>query len=76
MVIRRRTYEPLGIIIAHDGGITTVVPGGDPDKAVEGHEFTSVDYRDGVAIAGSPEGGAWVHNGKRWEHRWAGNARS
>ena len=52
MVIRRRTYEPLGIIIAHDGGITTVVPGGDPDKAVEGHEFTSVDYRDGVAIAG------------------------
>lgn len=76
MVIRRRTYEPLGIIIAHDGGVTTVVPGGDADTAVEGHVFTSVDYRDGLAIAGSPEGGAWVHEGKRWEHRWSGNART
>lgn len=76
MVIRRRTYEPLGIIIAHDKGLTSVVPGGDPDEAVTGHTFTSVDYRDGLAIAGSPEEGAWVHGGKRWEHKWSGNARS
>ena len=33
MVIRRRTYEPLGIIIAHDSGVTTVIPGGDPEVA-------------------------------------------
>jgi photosystem II stability/assembly factor-like uncharacterized protein len=76
MVIRRRTYEPLGIILAHDDGLVTAIPGGDIDTAVSGHRFTSVDYHDGLAIAGSPEGGAWVHDGKRWEHQWAGNARS
>lgn len=76
MVIRRRTYEPLGIIIAHESGLTTFVPGGDPETPVEGHSFTSVDYYDGVGIAGSPEAGVWVHGGKRWEHAWAGNARS
>lgn len=76
MVIRRRTYEPLGIIIAHDGGVTTVIPGGDPEVAVSGHRFTSADYYDGLAVVGSPEGGVWVHAGKRWEHKWAGNARA
>jgi len=76
MVIRRRTYEPLGIVIAHDDGLTQVVPGGDPEHVITGHRFTSVGYYDGVAIAGSPEGGAWVHAGKRWEHVWSGNARS
>jgi photosystem II stability/assembly factor-like uncharacterized protein len=76
MVIRRRTYDPLGILIAHDDGLTQVVPGGAPDHVVAGHRFTSTGYYDGLAIAGAPEVGAWVHTGKRWEQRWEGNARS
>ena len=76
MVIRRRITEPLGILLAHDGGLMTVVPGGDRNPVVEGHRFTTVAYYDGLAIAGSPEGGAWIHDGRRWEHRWPGNARS
>ncbi|MCK9486963.1 MAG: hypothetical protein M0R73_09770 [Dehalococcoidia bacterium] len=76
MVIRRRDYEPLGIILAHDHGLATVVPGGEPQEVVAGHRFTSTDYYDGLAMAGAPGVGAWVHDGKRWKQRWEGDARS
>ncbi|MEX1022564.1 MAG: hypothetical protein WD058_05400 [Dehalococcoidia bacterium] len=76
MVIRRKTYDPLGIVIAHDDGLTQVVPGGDPESVVDGQRFTSIDYYDGLAVAGAPEAGAWVHDGRRWAQRWEGEARS
>ncbi len=75
-MIRRRTYEPLGLVLATDDGVYQVVPGGAPEHAITGHRFTSVGYHDGLCIAGAPETGAWVHNGKRWEQRWEGDPRS
>ncbi len=75
-MIRRRTYEPLGIVLATDEGLLQVVPGGNPERAVSGHRFTSVDYYDGLCIAGAPGEGVWVHNGKKWARRWDGDPRS
>lgn len=75
-MIRRRTYEPLGIVLATDEGILQVVPGGNPERAVPGHRFTSIDYYDGLCIAGAPGVGVWVHNGKKWGQRWTGDPRS
>jgi photosystem II stability/assembly factor-like uncharacterized protein len=75
-MIRRRTYEPLGIILATDEGLLQVVPGGDPEVAVGGYRFTSVNYHDGLCIAGAPNTGVWVHNGRKWAQRWEGDPRS
>jgi len=76
MVIMRRRYDPLGIVIAHDDGLAQVIPGGKSETVVSGERFTSVSYYDGLAIAAAPEKGVWVHNMKNWQQVWEGNART
>jgi hypothetical protein len=70
--------EPLGLLVGTDEGLLQVTPGSPPERGIEGTRITSVDARDGLAIAGGPEG-AWVHGGasggQRWRQVWQGDAR-
>ena len=66
----------LGILIAVADGLLQVVPGSDPERAVDGPAFAALDYRNGVAIAGAAGAGAWVHDGRRWEQRLEGDVRA
>jgi photosystem II stability/assembly factor-like uncharacterized protein len=75
-MVSRRRYEPLGIVLATDEGLLQMPPGEKPERVVEGRRFTSADYHDGLAIAGAPEAGAWVHDGRRWRQQWEGELRS
>ena len=42
-----------------------LIPGDAPHRRISG-AITSIDYRDGVAMAGGPAAGAWLHTGKSW----------
>jgi len=66
----------LGILIASDEGLLQVIPGSDPERAIVGRAFASLDFRSGVAIAGAPGAGVWVHAGKRWEQRLEGDVQA
>jgi photosystem II stability/assembly factor-like uncharacterized protein len=66
----------LGILLGVDDGILELLPGADPERAFTSGRVTSLDYRDGVAIAGVPGEGAWVHDGKRWQRRLDGDVRT
>lgn len=66
----------LGILLAGDDGLLEVIPGSAPQHAIADQLFTSLDYRDGVAIVGAPASGVWVHAGKRWEQRLEGAVRA
>ena len=66
----------LGILLAVDDGLLQVVPGMDAERAVDGPRMTSVDYRDGLAIAAAPGEGVWVHDDGDWEQRWTGDPSS
>ena len=57
----------LGILVGTDNGLLEVIPGAEPNVAFESGPITSIDYRDGVAIATGPDAGVWVHAGERWE---------
>ncbi|MDA0365651.1 MAG: hypothetical protein O3B31_10580 [Chloroflexi bacterium] len=57
----------LGILLGGDEGLLEVIPGSAPERVIADQAFTSLDYRAGVALAGAPGAGAWVHTGKRWE---------
>lgn len=59
----------LGLLIGSDEGLLELIPGEAPARAIEGSPITTIDYRDGLAIAAGPEG-AWVHAGRRWERVW------
>ena len=66
----------LGILLGVDDGVLEVLPGSDPTRGFESARVTSLDYRDGVAIAGAPGEGAWVHDGKRWQRRLEADVRT
>jgi photosystem II stability/assembly factor-like uncharacterized protein len=65
----------LGVLLGTDEGLLQVLPGESPEHPVRGARVTSLDYFDGLGIAGSSSG-VWVHAGRRWEQRWEGDARS
>lgn len=75
-MVSRRKYDPLGIVLAVDDGLLQIPPGDQPEAVVEGHRFSCVEYYEGLAIAGAPESGAWVHDGRRWRQQWGGELRS
>ncbi len=74
-MISRRKYEPLGVILASDEGLHHLEPGR-PLKRIEAGRFTAVDFRDGLGLAAAPDEGVWVHDGRSWQRRWEGHARS
>lgn len=62
----------LGIVLGTEDGILELIPGSEPERPVTGIRVTSLDYRDGVAVAAAEDEGVWVHDGRRWEQRWEG----
>jgi photosystem II stability/assembly factor-like uncharacterized protein len=66
----------LGILLGVEDGLLEVMPGSDPTRGFSGPRVTSLDYRDGVGIAGAPGGGVWVHTGRRWERKLEADVRS
>ena len=65
----------IGIVLATDQGLMHVLPGAAAELALPGVVCTSLDYRDGVAVAAAPESGVWRHDGDEWQQVWEGNAR-
>ena len=64
----------IGIVLATDEGLLHVLPGSDAEVALPDVRCTSLDYRDGVAIAAAPGRGVWMNDGDGWEQVWEGNA--
>ena len=64
----------IGIVLATDQGLMHVLPGADAELALPGVVCTSLDYRDGVAVAAAPERGVWMNDGDGWRQVWEGNA--
>jgi photosystem II stability/assembly factor-like uncharacterized protein len=63
----------LGLVLATDAGLVHVAPGGGATLALTGPRFTTLDYRDGIAIAGAPGHGVWMHRGGQWARAWDGD---
>ena len=74
----------LGVLIGTEDGLLQVVPGEEPQRALEGLPVNSLDYREGVAVAGVAGRGVWVHladdwrqltrtRGEGWQQVWAGD---
>lgn len=63
----------LGILAGTDEGLLEIVPGEEPRLTLDGLRVTSLDYRDGMALAGIAGRGVWVHRGRRWEPTWEGD---
>ncbi len=55
----------LGLLIGTPEGLIEVIPGDAPHRRIDG-AVTTIDYRDGLAIAGGPDLGAWLHTGTAW----------
>ena len=55
----------LGLLIGTDEGLLELIPGDAPHRRIS-EAITSIDYRDGVGIAGGPAAGAWLHTGGSW----------
>lgn len=66
----------LGLVLGTPDGIIHALPGDDPEVALSGPAFTTLDYRDGVGIAGAPGHGVWMHRGREWEQVWEGDPRT
>lgn len=66
----------LGLVMATDHGLVQVTPGGEATLALDGPRFATLDYRDGVVIAGAPGQGVWMHRGGQWAPVWEGDARA
>ncbi|MBM3138988.1 MAG: hypothetical protein FJZ92_01935 [Chloroflexi bacterium] len=66
----------LGILLGVDEGLLEVVPGSKPEHAVRGPRIAAIDYRDGIALAGAPSEGAWLHTGRRWGQCFDGDVRA
>lgn len=64
----------IGIVLATDEGLMHVLPGAAAELALPGVRCTSLDYRDGVAIAAAPDRGVWMHHGAGWRQVWEGDA--
>ncbi len=75
-----------GILVGTDDGLLQVVPGEQPQRALEGLPVTSLDHREGISLAGVPGSGVWVQLSERrrrlargggpgWQRLWEGNAR-
>jgi hypothetical protein len=75
----------LGILVGTDDGLLEIVPGEEPRRALEGLPVTSLDYRDGYAVAGTAGHGVYAHlsdawrqiartSGEGWERVWSGDA--
>lgn len=73
-----RRHEPLGLLLGTADGLLQVVPGAAPERGIDGPRITSVDAREGLAVAGGPDG-VWVHVASvgvaRWRQAWQGHAR-
>ena len=74
----RRPAEPLGLLLGTDDGLLQCLPGDTPTRGIDGPRIVSVDAREGLAVAGGPDG-VWVHGasggGARWRQVWQGDAR-
>ena len=68
------TVAVIGIVLATDQGLMHVLPGADAEVALPGVVCTSLDYRDGVAVAAAPERGGWLNEGSGWRPVCEGNA--
>jgi photosystem II stability/assembly factor-like uncharacterized protein len=55
----------LGLLIGTNDGLLELIPGDAPKRRISG-AITTIDYRDGVALAGGPAAGAWMHAGQSW----------
>ena len=66
----------LGLLLAIDDGLLEIMPGSAPEQPISGHRFTSVDYYDGLGIAGAAEEGVWIHSGNAWAQLWDGDPHS
>ena len=63
----------LGLLLAVEDGLLEVMPGSSPQQAISGRRFSSVDYYDGIGLAGAPDEGVWVHSGHSWAQLWDGD---
>lgn len=64
----------LGILLGTDEGLLQLIPGEDPTSVLDA-PVSALDYRDGVALAGAPGRGVWMHRGDGWDQVWEGEPR-
>ncbi|MXZ45624.1 MAG: hypothetical protein F4Z08_01310, partial [Chloroflexi bacterium] len=62
----------IGIVLATDQGLMHVLPGADAELALPGVVCTSLDYRDGVAVAAARRRGGWLEGGGWVPRSWGG----
>lgn len=73
--MRAGNVSVLGLLIGTDDGLLELIPGDQPRNGFHGAAVTTIDYRDGIALAGARGAGAWVHDGRAWRSTFDGDVR-